>query len=188
MPRAATATAPKPQAQAPAPKPATSFVTVACKFPTGVVLQLCVKEDYLEEGLNGSRMRVRYSKSGATHLARGPAAPVGQIPRGYQRPEVVGGYALTRNIPAEFWDAWLEQNKDNPLVVNHMIMAHGKRSTVVGEAREQRAILSGFEPMNPDGDPRMPKPLLGQVGDVETADEMAGRQQLPETGDDDDED
>jgi len=181
MPRAA-ATKTAPQSQAPAPKPAAN-VTVACKIPTGVVLQLCAKEEYTEEGLNGSRARVRYTKVGQTFIARGPASPNGQVPRGYVRPAVAGGYALTSNIPADFWDAWLEQNKDNPIVVNQMIMAYGKRATTIGEARDRKDLMSGFEPMNPDGDPRNPKPLLGQVSQVATADEMAERQQLPDAGD-----
>jgi hypothetical protein len=166
----------------PAPTKSQQFVTVACKVPIGVELQHCVKEEYLEEGLNGSRMRTRYSKVGAIHVVRGPAQPNGPVPRGYVRPNVVGGYALTPNVPADFWDEWLRQNADNPIVVNKMIFAL-PRSRVAGLAREQEGLKSGLEPMDPDGDPRMPKPLTGGVGQVTPADEMALRQPVPDAGD-----
>lgn len=180
MPRAAPATAakaaPLPQKQAPAPKPE-AHVTVVCKIPTGVVLQLCAKEEYVEEGLNGSRTRTRYNKVGRTFIARGPASPNGQVPRGYVRPALAGGYALTPNIPQDFWEAWLEQNADNPIVVNQMIFAQGKRGNAIAEAREKKDLKSGLEPMDPDGDYRMPKPIVGDavISAVATADEMAGR-------------
>ena len=53
------------------------------------------------------------------------------------------------------------------------------RADVAAEAREKVGVLSGFEPLNPESDPRMPRPPRQGVGRIEPADEMAGRAQLP---------
>lgn len=170
---AAKPEAPKPQASV-IPKSA-GTVTVACKVPTGVVIQLCRKTEYAEETMQGTRMRVRYDRYGPIVIVRGPAQPAGTAPRGYVRPVVVGGYALTPGVDADFWKAWLEQNKDSPLVLSGQIFAHGTTASTRAQAQEQREVTSGLEPLNMDGDPRMPKPATGSVTGIETADEFAGR-------------
>jgi len=145
-------------------------VTVACKFPAGVVLQLCRKVEFVEEGIGGVRInRVRYDKEGRTFVVRGPAEPNGQTPKGYRRPVTEGGYALTHNIPADFWEKWLAQNQGNPLVENGMIFAAPDRDDAEAMARENAHLRSGFEPIVPDTDPRIPKSINAGVGGIETA-------------------
>lgn len=146
-------------------------VTVACKFPAGVVLQLCREVKFVEEGLGGTRVnRIRYDKEGPTFTVRGPAMPNGMVPKGYKRPIIEGGYALTRNIPAAFWDQWLAQNEQNPLVLNKMIFAHENQDDIEGLARDNEHVRSGFEPIEPDVDPRIPKAVMAAVSGVQTAD------------------
>lgn len=188
MPR--TAAAKKPAAAAPPPPVAKAqkFVTVACKVPCGLEIYLNRKESYDEETMQGSRQRVRYVPTGKAVIIRGPAQPNGQAPRGYVRPTVSSGYALTPGVDAEWFEKWMDQNKLNPLVTEGMIFAHGSRSGIQGWARENDARLSGLEPINPDGDIRMPKSLAAAVGKVETADEMKARQPLPPADDEDFED
>lgn len=83
------------------------------------------------------------------HIA-GSARPVG-VPLPEDAPQVVvGGYALTQGVPAQFWEAWLAQNKDAPFVKQKLIFAHEKAGNAVGEAKEKREVLSGFEGLNPD--------------------------------------
>lgn len=178
MAKAATASAPAVQTPAKAPK----TVTVACKFPTGVVLQLCRKHTYLEESQSGTRERTRWDKVGPTVTVRGPATPAGPAPRGFPAPpEIAGGYALTPNVDADFFAEWMKQNEQNPLVLNKMIFAHASHGHAIGEARDLKDSRSGFEPLVPDTDPRMPRPIGAGVTGIQTADEMANRQPLPET-------
>lgn len=145
-------------------------VTVACKFPAGIILQLCREVKFVEEGLGGTRInRVRYDKAGPTHTVRGPATPNGQVPKGYVRAVVEGGYALTPGIPEDFWTEWLKQNEENPLVINKMIFAHADHGTIQSTARSREGLLSGFEPIVPDSDPRIPRSVQAGVGGVQTA-------------------
>ncbi len=148
-------------------------VTVACKFATGIVLQLCRKVDYVEETQAGGRInRVRYDKVGDAITVRGPAAPNGQIPKGYRRPEVEGGFALTHGVDADFFEEWMRQNADLPLVKGGFIFAHASRDHAIGQAQDKADLLTGYEPLVPDQDPRAPKPLRGDgVSPIQTAEE-----------------
>lgn len=180
----AKASAVKPQALAAPSVKTTSkaaFVTVACKVPTGVVLQLCKKTIWMEDTPSGARERVRFDPFGETYTVQGPATAVGSTPRGYKAPLVAGGYALTPNIPADFFAKWMEQHELNPIVKNKMIFAHGSKADTIKEAHELKFTRSGFEPLDVDNnDSRIPKPALGGVTPISTADEFAGRQHFPE--------
>jgi hypothetical protein len=165
---------------APSPK-SPGTVTVACKVPIGVELQLQRKETWTEETPTGGRDRVRFVKTGRIITVRGPAVPNGQAPEGYVRPHhIAGGYALTPGVPAEFWYTWLEENKDTDLVMNGLIFAHGRRDDVLAEAKEKRDLRSGTEALIPPGesgprDPRIPRALNARIGNIETADEFGGQ-------------
>lgn len=166
---------PAPTAQPTAPAVHTAkagtTVTVACKFPAGVILQLCRETSFVEETRAGGRIeRKRFDKVGEVYTVRGPAMPNGQTPKGYRRPEVEGGYALTSNIPTEFWEQWLYQNRENPLVTSKMIFAHATHDHAAGKAGDLHETRSGFEPLDPDGvDSRIPRSLDPNVSNVETA-------------------
>lgn len=173
MPRAAKKPPEAPAQSAPPAQPRSAgTVTVACKFPSGLALQLGKKEVWIEETPGGPRERVRFNRVGRLYDVRGPAYPVGTPPVGFHSsPQIVGGYALTPGIPADFWDEWLAQNAQNSLVVNKTIFAHSRQDHVIGQAREQAGIRTGFEPLTPDNDPRMPKPQTAGVTGIQTADE-----------------
>ena len=142
-------------------------VIVACKIPAGLKLQLCRKVEYVEEGLGGTRInRVRFDKFGKTYNVRGPAQPNGEIPKGYRRPEVEGGYALTYGIPADFWQEWAQQNADAPYMQSEMIFAYPDRDDAIGQSADREHILSGFEPLKQTDDPRVPKSLNPDISDI----------------------
>lgn len=164
----------------PAARKSASTVVVACKIPTGLELQLCHKTDWTEETPSGSRDRFRWDRGGPTVRIRGTAYPAGATPRGFpERPQMAGGYALTYGVDREFFETWMEQNKLNPIVVSNMVFAFDRSNDTKAQAKEFKDIRSGLEPLNPDDDPRMPKPLNANLSQIETADEMAGRQALP---------
>lgn len=156
------------------PAKGAKYVTVACKFPVGMALQLCAARKEEEQTPMGSRTRITHHKVGKIHYVRGPGQPNGQTPKGYKRPDVSdGGYALTRNIPADFWEQWLEQNKDAPYVVNKIIFAAGSYDLAEGESNEHADVRSGFEPLVPDDDPRIAKSQNPAVENIKTADRTA---------------
>lgn len=137
-------------------------VTVACKIQNGLVLQLQRQETYQEPTMNGLREQTRWVPTGERHIVAGPAYPV-QPPRGYPRQvPIEGGFALTRGIPADFWEQWVEQNKLLPAVTSGAIFAMTAMQDVTAKARESEDLLTGFEPLQVDAekitDSRMPKP------------------------------
>ena len=149
---------------------AAKTVTVACKMPNGLLLHL--QEEYTdhEQTPNGVRDIKRHRKVGEGVTVNGCAMPVG-VPNPPKK-QLVGGYALTRGVDAEFWAKWVEQNKDAPYVKNGIIFAMPNRDAVEDKAEEQEAIKSGLEPLNPsfsvkkDGtvvpdDPRFPRSISG---------------------------
>lgn len=162
------------------------FMTVACKIPNGLVLQLCRKTTYLEDTPSGTRERARYDKVGERHVVAGPAYPNGPVPRGFPpKPMIVGGYALTPNIPRDFFEEWMHQNKDAPFVVNKMIYGYATLDEAREVSKDNRKTLSGFEPLaqaeaDKDGnmtikDPRAPRSMAPGVAQVTTADEIGVR-------------
>jgi hypothetical protein len=146
-------------------------VTVACKIPGGLDLQLCKKVTYMLDTPTGAVPRDRWDRYGRIYTLRGPNYPVGMVPKGFPAPpQVEGGYALTHNIPADFWEQWFAQNLRSSYIEAGMIFAHSSRTDfAVGQARDQAELKSGLEPLNPDGDPRAPRPLNKDVSALKTA-------------------
>lgn len=160
--------------------PATArTVTVACKVPTGLVLQLQTATDRIETGRNGLETMHYNVFGGRRYFVHGPAYPSTK-PTGYPAPPMIeGGYALTRGIPADFWEQWAEQNKMAPYFVppdgaeHGMIFAYATTDEVASAAREQEKLLSGLEPLSTDmdangrlTDPRMPKPVTASLSKI----------------------
>jgi hypothetical protein len=129
-------------------------VTVACKMPNGLTLRLFAMEEHTEPVMGGGHRTFQKAVDvGARVVIAGTATPFGSAPKA----EVVGGYALTRNVDADFFAKWMEQNKDSALVRNKLIFAHAKTDTARGAAAEMAETRSGLEPLMPDTDPRIPK-------------------------------
>lgn len=162
-------------------KKSATTVTVGCKIPNGIVLQLCKPTKWIEETPSGSLQRTRFDKVGPRYYVQGPAYPVGTIPKGYgEKPPIAGGFALTTGIPKDFWDEWLDQNKESTFVTGGQVFAHDTFDAAQGDGREMAHVKSGFEPLpedlDPTKDPRLPRPVMGLgVEMVKPADEMRDR-------------
>jgi hypothetical protein len=63
--------------------------------------------------------------------------------------KVIGGYGITRNIPGDFFDAWLEQNKDLALVRNNLVFKQPSLDQAEDQAEEQADLKSGMEGIDP---------------------------------------
>lgn len=139
-------------------------VTVVCKHPNGLQLQLQREVPGHEQTPMGRKDIVLNVKTGRVYFVKGPAYPNGQIPKGFPRraPGDEHGVALTKGIPADFWDEWLKQNKDAPYVLDGTIYAFSDVESAMDKAQELEDEKSGLEPIDPSvADPRMPKPLNG---------------------------
>jgi hypothetical protein len=151
------------------------FVTVACKYPPGVIIR-GFKMVPRQEIIMGGQTRdiVEAVPTGEIFVIKGPGAPFGQSPKA----PVSSGFALTANVDAAVWEQWLAQNKDSELVRNGLIFAHAKPAELDAVTRANETRRTGLEPMTPDGDPRMPKSRTqlagGALSGLETAARGAG--------------
>jgi hypothetical protein len=144
------------------------FVTVASKMPMNIELQLCAPRTARVTGQFGSVEETVFIKHGAVHVIRGTAYPELKPPKGFpKRPDMIedekGGYALTPGVPAEFWEKWLEENRDTEMVQNGMIKAQSDLDSLAADAAEHADRDSGLGALNPDGDRRNPKPANSSI-------------------------
>lgn len=148
----------------PGPKPSSAGekVTVACKIPNGMVLQLYDMENRVEPSPGGPKTVPVAVKRDAPVKVRGPALPFGVFPRSFQ---IESGYALTPGVDREFFEEWLKQHADSDAVLNHLIFAETTEDRARGKAREMAAMRSGMEPLDMTttdargkiADPRVPQ-------------------------------
>jgi hypothetical protein len=144
------------------PNYGSSTVTVACKLPSGVILQLHeMREVSAPDPMIGVRQIKMARKVGEPVLVRGYGAihHGGQEPKGL---DVIGGYALTLGISREFWEEWGRQNADSPLLKNRIIYAHHQAERVQDFSRVRDSVRTGLEPIDPTApSKRMSRTELG---------------------------
>ena len=159
----------------PLPKSA-SFVTVASHLPMTIEIFLCEERQSIETGQFGSVASKINHPMEQRYFIRGTGRPAGTVPKGYPKePHMLefdsgNKVAFTPNIPAEFWAKWLEANKGTELVRNRCIYADHSLERAEGMAEDAKEVRSGLDPLNPDKDPRAPRPINPNVLGIETAD------------------
>jgi hypothetical protein len=121
-------------------------VDVCCKLPGGLHLTVFRMEDSQELLQGGSTRVVKRAVADGRVTVRG-------IGRREDDPRIIGRYAVTRGVDADFWARWLEENASSDLVKNRLIFAGEKPAVVEGQAREQAALRSGLEPLDPSRPP-----------------------------------
>lgn len=120
-------------------------VSIACKLPHGLILQLQRKKTIAEPTPTAPDRTVEISERfGPTYTIKGFA-------NGAKDPDVmvIGHFAINNGIPADFAAKWFEQNDEHPAVVGGFIYLHKSASGATGYAREHAKMLSGFEPADP---------------------------------------
>lgn len=133
------------------PATGTDTVTVACKISNGLVLRLYEMAEVGEAVFGGGERTIKKAfQVGEDVVLRGCALEqdslrAGRMP-GYPH---VGGYALTSGVSREFWEKWLEQNKDLPAVKNHLVFADENLNNATDMAREREEVQSGYEGIDP---------------------------------------
>jgi hypothetical protein len=113
-------------------------VTVACKLPNGVILELKGK----------GRVTVR----GNAVEALPPTVP-GERRRSVQplAPALIvsGGYALTPDVDEDFWNAWVETYAGLEIVEKGIIYALPRAADARAKSREMGDLKTGLEPIDP---------------------------------------
>jgi hypothetical protein len=120
-------------------------VTVACKLPGGLILQLQKPEEMTEQAPSGPRTIKVYRRYGDKYVVKGTALPFGTVPRYL----IAGGYALTAGIPRDFWEQWEKQNADNAVLLSGLLFAVARTEDAESEANNRAALRHGLEPIDP---------------------------------------
>jgi hypothetical protein len=121
-----------------------STVTVACKIPMGLVLKLYDWKKVNEPVMGGGTREVktaveRYNEK--QYIINGNSYAQNEAPA----MQIANGFAMTYGIPTAFWEEWLSQNIDSPLVKNGLIFAHSEQASLLAESREKANEKSGTE-------------------------------------------
>lgn len=134
-------------------------VTVACKFPMGLRLRIFEMIDTVERGPTGTF---------TTKVAQQIGGPENTVTiKGYNKSAehfqsgiVHAGFALTHDVPKQFFDLWMKQNAGSDLVQNGLIFAHREERSVKAQVIDHEGILCGLEPIQPTppGSPWGPPP------------------------------
>jgi len=150
--QAAAPAAPEPPPSVEPRRVSGETVTVACKLPGGLILRVYDMEDYPEPVMGGGvKLAQRAVKVDDEYRLNGAAVDLRRVLRGNgPAHHIVGGYALTPGIPKDFWDRWLNDNRNSDLVRNGLIFAQRNDMSAMSQAQEQAELPSGLEPIDPD--------------------------------------
>jgi hypothetical protein len=135
------------------------MVTVACKIPNGLILQVYDMVDH-DEPVFGGGVRVvkRAVQIGQRVKINGPARYMGlELPH-----DIKGGCGLTYGVDADFFSKWLEQNKTAPYVKNGLVFAQpsGKAAEIDAQIKDHKKLKSGMEPLDLKN---MPEEFKGRI-------------------------
>lgn len=126
-------------------------VTVACKYPPGLILRMMKQVDKRETSPMGTREFKQWEP--APEIEPIVIAGPGGVPFGLGvrlgGPIITAdGFALTSGVPKDFWDEWARQNEDSELIKNKLLFA--RATDVESVARENGKAVTGLEPTDPD--------------------------------------
>ena len=127
-------------------------VTVACKLPHGLILQLCKEVEKAEAQRDGThklikewaRLPEKVKINGYLAKYRVDLPPAAQD----------SSYALTHGVDKDFWDQWLAQNRELDMVKAKLIFASDKQDTVKKATEDYAGTKCGLEPVDPSKLPR----------------------------------
>ena len=123
------------------------MVTVGCKLPHGLLIQL-QKPETISRPVMGGGMKdvVEYQRTGELVKIHGYAHRRDKAPAAVLASP---NCALTQ-VDADFFNEWLSQNRDMPAVKNGFIFARGKQDDARSEARSLDKHMNGLEPFDPE--------------------------------------
>lgn len=135
----------------PSPANSTETVCIACKMPNGLQLVLHREEEYDEPMFGGGTKRVkRFLPIPDTEVVlRGPGRSISMMPADQVDQFAPGGYGLTPGVPRSWWENWLSRNRDSHIVRNKIVFASADTPRAAAQAREQREVQSGLQPVDP---------------------------------------
>ena len=144
-------------------------VTVASKLPWPITIQREQRIETTEASPAGGRPVTKWIPTGPSFVARGVAHPFGHQPPGLLN----FGFALTPNIDADVWAAWVEKHKESDFITNRLVFAFAKEADVHNEIRKLESVRSGLEPIDPQRLDRVFRGVEGKLSPLQQAPESA---------------
>lgn len=111
-------------------------VTVACKLPNGLFVDLGEKTEKAGTGRDAQMVVIEPGKTIKLN--------------GSSHPNAVGGYGFTAEVDADLFKDWMERYKDFPPVKNGFIFYHADGRSARAQAREMAEKKSGLEFLDPE--------------------------------------
>lgn len=105
-------------------------ISVGCKLPHGMHLDIRDAEQPIQ----------RVTLKGINSLTAGAII----------RPALREGFAITENVPKQFFEEWMRTHRNHPAVKNNLIFAHTQIESVRDMGEEFKDELNGFEPIDPN--------------------------------------
>lgn len=138
------------------PAISSTTVSIACKLPAGLVMQLQREETRRDPAPNDGNRTVKvFAKYGDKYTLNGFSRSPSLNPK-----LVVGGFAITSNIPKDFAEEWFKQNADFPPVKRGFVKMFSSDNMASGYASEHEKMKSGYEPTDPND---LPEEFRGRI-------------------------
>lgn len=126
-------------------------VTVACRLPNGLILQLEERVEVNEPQRDGGvRTITQYRRRPEQYVLNGCAINFESVKRGLEMPALAGGFALTPGIPKEFWEKWYEAHRHDDFVRRGLVFAADSEQDARREAAQNGEKVRGLDPIDPD--------------------------------------
>lgn len=143
-------------------------VVVVCKMPRGLYLDIHqpVPQDVRVSG-GGIEKRTIHMRMPERVRLKPAVLPYGTIPN-YP---IVEGFSLTRDVDADFWRKYSEQNTGLQMITEGLLRGFDNEADATAYCREYAALKHGIEPLNVDGpkpDPRIEQANSPNLTDIET--------------------
>lgn len=105
-------------------------VTVACKLPHGLHIQL---------------RKTEKTRDGEISTGIGEVVTI----KGANAHDAIAGHGITPGVDKDFFEAWLKQEAAQPFVKNKLVFAQERENSAVAQAKEQARNVTGFEGLDP---------------------------------------
>lgn len=118
-------------------------VTVACKIPNGVVLEVTHPRE-----LAGGGWATPLPEWKAKHIGKRVTVGGPKFEWGTPKFDEETGYILT-DVDEDFWNAWMKANSGLTMVEKKFIFASVKSQDARAQSRELAELKTGIEPLTP---------------------------------------
>lgn len=132
------------------------MIWVGCKLPHGIILELFEDAAPAPNLAGVSPLMFKPPATKAKVTLKGANSIVNDHTlRGLAQP--VYPFGITA-VPKDFWDEWIERNKDFDFIKDGFVFALDRERDVIAEGKRRESERTGIEPLcqEIEKDPRMP--------------------------------